>query len=46
MKVLNGYPEFVKTIEDGEEIENFSEESDEEVEVCSSSTKLVYFLNL
>lgn len=32
MKVVQGHPDFIKTIEDGEEVEDFSEESDEEVE--------------
>lgn len=35
MKVVEGHPDLIKTIEDGEEVENFSEESDEEVEVSS-----------
>lgn len=34
---------FIKTIHDGEEVENFSEESDEEIEV---SKKLSQNLNL
>lgn len=33
MKVVEGHPDFIRTIEDGEEVENFSEESDEEIEV-------------
>lgn len=33
MKVSTEIPGFIKTIEDGEEVEDFSEESDEEIEV-------------
>lgn len=33
MKKTIEIPEFIKTIKDGEEVEDFSEESDEEVEV-------------
>lgn len=33
MKVVQGHEDFIKTIKDGEEVENFSEESDEEIEV-------------
>lgn len=33
MKTSIETPEFIKTIQDGEEVEDFSEESDEEIEV-------------
>lgn len=33
MNVIKGYPDFIRTIEDGEEVEDLSEESDEEIEV-------------
>lgn len=33
MKKVTKIPEFIKTINDGDEVENFSEESDEEIEV-------------
>lgn len=35
MKTVEGYPDLIKTIEDGEEVEDLSDESDEEVEVRS-----------
>ncbi|KOB77612.1 putative ATP-dependent RNA helicase DDX27, partial [Operophtera brumata] len=40
MKAVEGYPDLIKTIEDGEEVENFSEESDEEVEYQPSKQKI------
>lgn len=45
-----GFPGFIKTINDGEEVEDFSEESDVEVEVrrviynLYSYQKAIYFL--
>lgn len=33
MKNATKIPEFIKTIQDGEEVEDYSEESDEEIEV-------------
>lgn len=33
MKNTTKIPEFIKTIQDGEEVEDYSEESDEEIEV-------------
>lgn len=35
MNKVEGYPDLIRTIEDGEEVEDLSEESDEEVEVSS-----------
>ncbi|KAG6453895.1 probable ATP-dependent RNA helicase DDX27 [Manduca sexta] len=40
MKVVAGHPDLIKTINDGEEVENFSEESDEEVEYQPSKQKI------
>nr|XP_037873905.1 probable ATP-dependent RNA helicase DDX27 isoform X2 [Bombyx mori] len=39
MKFVEGHPDLIKTIHDGEEVENFSEESDEEVEYQPSKQK-------
>ncbi|KAJ0171349.1 hypothetical protein K1T71_012899 [Dendrolimus kikuchii] len=40
MKKVAEIPEFIKTINDGDEVENFSEESDEEIEYQPSKQKV------
>ncbi|KAI5633267.1 DEAD/DEAH box helicase domain-containing protein [Phthorimaea operculella] len=37
---IEGFPGFIKTINDGEEVENFSEDSDEEIEYQPSKQKV------